>query len=153
MRATFQNAGMVAVDRHLLQPDDRRAWPPTLPTTHARAASTRRGRAAGVAAAGRRRAAGRQPVRRVPRLQPDGDACSASTGSTACPRPTPTEITGKTFFPDLISKPFIDGLRIAFSFSFLLFLVAAWVSWRMGAPRASPEPTEVSEALEEVALS
>jgi MFS family permease len=66
------------------------------------------------------------------------------------------EITGKHFFPSLISTPFIDGLRIAFSFSLLLFLLAAWVSWMRGPTPAQDEDeggSEASEALEEALIS
>jgi MFS family permease len=41
-------------------------------------------------------------------------------------------ILGKDFFPNLISGPFMHGLRIAFSFSFALFLLAAIASWLRG---------------------
>jgi hypothetical protein len=43
------------------------------------------------------------------------------------------DITGQRFFPQLISAPFIDGLRIAFSASLLMCLIAAWASWLRGA--------------------
>jgi EmrB/QacA subfamily drug resistance transporter len=53
------------------------------------------------------------------------------------------DITGKHFFPELISKPFTDGLRIAFSASLLMCLIAAWASWMRGAHTVAPqdEPT------------
>ncbi len=41
-------------------------------------------------------------------------------------------ITGQQFFPELISEPFIDGLRIAFSVSMVMCLIAAWASWLRG---------------------
>jgi MFS family permease len=41
-------------------------------------------------------------------------------------------ITGKEFFPELISEPFLDGLRIAFSFSLLMSVIAAIASWMRG---------------------
>jgi MFS family permease len=41
-------------------------------------------------------------------------------------------ITSKTFFPSLISKPFLDGLRITFTASLLMMIVAAMASWRRG---------------------
>ncbi len=41
-------------------------------------------------------------------------------------------ITGKTFFPHLISGPFMHGLRIAFSASVVMCLIAAWTSWMRG---------------------
>jgi hypothetical protein len=41
-------------------------------------------------------------------------------------------ITGKTFFPHLISSPFMTGLRITFATSVLMSLIAAWASWMRG---------------------
>jgi MFS family permease len=41
-------------------------------------------------------------------------------------------ITGKEFFPQLISAPFMDGLRIAFTLSFIAYLLAALASWLRG---------------------
>jgi EmrB/QacA subfamily drug resistance transporter len=78
-------------------------------------------------------------------LGPHGlDGVSASNAAT---------ITGKRFFPELISTPFIDGLRIAFTFSLLLFLLAAWASWKRGAmPRPEEEPA-AREMWEEAALT
>ena len=42
------------------------------------------------------------------------------------------DITGQQFFPELISEPFIDGLRIAFTVSMVMCLIAAWASWLRG---------------------
>jgi hypothetical protein len=42
-------------------------------------------------------------------------------------------LTGKTFFPSLISGPFHDGLVVAFAFAIGACLVAALASWLMGA--------------------
>jgi hypothetical protein len=42
-------------------------------------------------------------------------------------------LTGKTFFPHLISDPFLKGLRIAFTASLVMCLVAAAASWMRGA--------------------
>jgi EmrB/QacA subfamily drug resistance transporter len=41
-------------------------------------------------------------------------------------------ITGKTFFPQLISSPFKHGLAIAFTASLLMCLIAAAASWLRG---------------------
>jgi hypothetical protein len=41
-------------------------------------------------------------------------------------------ITGKQFFPELISDPFMHGLRIAFSASLVMCLIAAAASWLRG---------------------
>jgi EmrB/QacA subfamily drug resistance transporter len=43
-----------------------------------------------------------------------------------------TTITGTRFFPHLISGPFLHGLRIAFTTSLLMCLIAAWASWMRG---------------------
>jgi MFS family permease len=42
-------------------------------------------------------------------------------------------ITGKRFFPNLISGPFMKGLRITLWASFAMMLIAAWASWMRGA--------------------
>ncbi len=41
-------------------------------------------------------------------------------------------LTGKTFFPDLISGPFMHGMHITFAFSLVMMLVAAGASWLRG---------------------
>src|SRR5881227_4090111 len=41
-------------------------------------------------------------------------------------------LTGKTFFPQLISKPFMHGLRIVFSAATVMSLIAAAASWMRG---------------------
>jgi MFS family permease len=48
-------------------------------------------------------------------------------------------ITGKEFFPKLISDPFIDGLRIAFTASLIMCVVAAVASWMRGSRYAHDE--------------
>jgi EmrB/QacA subfamily drug resistance transporter len=75
-------------------------------------------------------------------------------GLDGVPAEKAAQITGKQFFPGLISEPFIDGLRIAFTFSLVLFLLAAWASWLRG-PTARPheEDKDVAEALEEAVLA
>jgi hypothetical protein len=50
----------------------------------------------------------------------------------ALPKAQADDITGKTFFPHLISDPFIDGLRIAFTASLVMALIAAAASWARG---------------------
>jgi hypothetical protein len=63
-------------------------------------------------------------------------------------------ITGKTFFPHLISDPFIKGMRIAFVASLILYLIAAAASWMRGSgqPQAVDE-AELTAALEEAAVT
>jgi MFS family permease len=51
----------------------------------------------------------------------------------ALPPENSATITGKHFFPDLISKPFMHGLTFAFTFSLILYLLAAVASWLGGA--------------------
>ena len=46
-------------------------------------------------------------------------------------------ITGAHFFPDLLSGPFMVGIKIAFTISLLLYLAAAAASW-FGAPKQAP---------------
>jgi MFS family permease len=43
-----------------------------------------------------------------------------------------TYLTGRSFFPSLISGPFHDGLAVAFAFAIAACLVAAWASWLRG---------------------
>ena len=57
-------------------------------------------------------------------------------------------LTGRSFFPHLISAPFRDGLHEAFAFAIMACLVAAAASWfRGGKPVATSEPP--SEAARE----
>lgn len=68
-------------------------------------------------------------------------------------------ILGKDFFPNLISGPFMHGLRIAFTFSLILFLLAAIASWLRGDRYVHDEHDnpddetrrDETEALEEMA--
>jgi hypothetical protein len=76
---------------------------------------------------------------------------------SALPPDQAANITGTHFFPDLISEPFIDGLRIAFTASMIMCLVAAWASWMRGAnyvadedvgPYGEPDVVSVGAASE-----
>jgi MFS family permease len=52
-------------------------------------------------------------------------------------------LTGRSFFPSLISQPFHDGLVVAFGFAMAACLVAAGASWLRGKKYVHPEgPTE-----------
>lgn len=51
-------------------------------------------------------------------------------------------ITGKRFFPNLISQPFMHGLHIAFTVSLILFLLAAIASWLRGGKYIHDEQAE-----------
>ncbi|MDE1187839.1 MAG: MFS transporter [Pantoea sp.] len=55
-------------------------------------------------------------------------------------------LTGSAFFPSLMAAPFQHGLLYAFTFSALLYLVAAYCSWR-GGSEVAPE-IEVTAAAE-----
>ena len=44
-------------------------------------------------------------------------------------------ITGPHFFPDLLSGPFMVGIKIAFTISMVLYLGAALASWLGAVPR------------------
>jgi EmrB/QacA subfamily drug resistance transporter len=58
-------------------------------------------------------------------------------------------ITGAHFFPDLLSGPFMVGIKIAFTISGLLYLCAALASWLGGSARkTAPEPVPSVSAAE-----
>lgn len=50
----------------------------------------------------------------------------------ALPAANAAAITGKQFFPRLISAPFMDGIKLAFGFAGLLYLISALASWLSG---------------------
>jgi hypothetical protein len=56
------------------------------------------------------------------------------------PRANAATITGKSFFPHLISNPFMHGLKIAFTFSAIIYLLAAAASWMRGSTRPVRQP-------------
>jgi hypothetical protein len=60
-------------------------------------------------------------------------------------------LSGQTFFPNLISNPFIVGMHITFAFSVVMMLVGATASWLRGAsparPAAAPRVAARTEAL------
>jgi len=71
------------------------------------------------------------------------------------PQTAQAVITSKSFFPKLISQPFMKGMRIAFGFSLVLFLIAAASSWMGGTKYIHEEDYEgaivrdEADALEE----
>src|SRR2546428_13864059 len=71
---------------------------------------------------------------------------------SSLPPATVAYLTGKTFFPSLISGPFIQGLRIAFGSSVVMCLVAAAVSWLRGGKFVHQDvvPGEVASPAESV---
>jgi MFS family permease len=53
-------------------------------------------------------------------------------------------LTGRSFFPQLISGPFKHGLVIVFTASLLMCLVAAWASWLRGGYFVNEDEQEVA---------
>jgi MFS family permease len=51
-----------------------------------------------------------------------------------------TTLTGRSFFPNLISQPFQSGLHEAFNFAILVSLIAAAASWTRGGRYVYTEP-------------
>jgi MFS family permease len=58
-------------------------------------------------------------------------------------------LTGKHFFPDLISEPFMHGLKIAFTASLALFLLAAIASWLRGGQYFYNEAEQTADTKED----
>jgi MFS family permease len=59
---------------------------------------------------------------------------------THLPHARAAYLTGRSFFPDLISGPFSTGLHEAFDFAIAACLVAAAASWLRGKPAPQPDP-------------
>ncbi len=57
-------------------------------------------------------------------------------------------LTGRSFFPGLITAPFKAGLDAAFDFAILASLVAAGASWMRGGRYVYVEPSSVTKAVE-----
>jgi hypothetical protein len=129
MRATFQNSGMVlsiGIFFSLMVLGLSASLPHTM--------------AAGLRANG----VGPAKAAQVAKLPPVGSLFSAFLGYNPMQQllGSPAKagvsgaqwsvITGKKFFPHLISSPFMTGLRITFATSVLLSLIAAWASWLRG---------------------
>jgi MFS family permease len=69
---------------------------------------------------------------------------------SALPADKAAYVTGKTFFPQLISAPFKHGLAIAFTVSLLMCLVAAAASWLRGSRYVHAEEHVVTPEVEEL---
>ena len=127
MLATFQNSGFVlsiGVFFSLMIAGLASTLPATL--THG---LTAQGVPSGDRAPDRQPAAGGQPVRRVPRRTTRSASCSGPTGVLAhLPRGNVATLTGKQFFPELISQPFHHGLVIVFTVAMALLALAAGIS-------------------------
>ena len=59
-------------------------------------------------------------------------------------------ITGKEFFPSLLAAPFMVGIKIAFTISVVLYLLAALASWLGGSTRRAEDTEEANIAIEAV---
>ncbi len=129
MRATFQNAGMV-LSIGLFFSLMVVGLSSSLPTSMSSGLV-----ANGVPAA---------TAQRIAEAPPVGSLFAAFLGYNPMQKLVPAEtlakltphqsatITGKEFFPKLISSPFIGGLRIAFTASLIMCLIAAVASWMRG---------------------
>ena len=128
MSATFQNSAMVlsiGVFFTLIVLGLASSLPPRSPTAWSRRVS-------------------RTPTRpgwpRCPRCQCCSPRCSGTTRcrrcsarpSRTCPPAMPPTLTGRSFFPALISPSFSDGLSIAFDFAIAACLIAALASLLRG---------------------
>ena len=147
MTSTFQNSRDRAVDRHLLLDADPRAVP-TLPATlHD-----------GLTAQGVPR---RRPRSGSPTLPPVGTLFAALLGynpietllgpqraRAGSARSRPQFLTGRAFFPQLISGPFADGLTFALVFAAACCVVAAVASLLRGGKYAYAEPVAADGADE-----
>jgi MFS family permease len=129
MRATFQNTGMVlsiGVFFSLMIV----GLSSTLPTSMASQLQ-----ANGVSAARAHEIASAPPVGSLFASFLGYNPMEKLLGSARAAGVTPHQwstITGKEFFPHLISEPFLHGLRIAFTASLVMCLVAAAASWLRG---------------------
>jgi hypothetical protein len=57
-------------------------------------------------------------------------------------------ITGKEFFPMLLSGPFMVGIKIAFTISVVLYCISALASWLGGSTEREEDAEEVALVLE-----
>ena len=73
---------------------------------------------------------------------PMGELIPAAALAALTPEQAAT-ITGQHFFPDLLSGPFMVGIKIAFSISLALYVAAAVASWFGGGMRREPVPEAV----------
>jgi MFS family permease len=60
-----------------------------------------------------------------------------------------TNLTGRSFFPHLISNPFMHGLRIAFTASLIMCLVAAACSWLRGGRYIASDEDPLEEPVDD----
>ena len=132
MRSTFQNSGTaLSIGRVLLGHDRRAGQPP----------AGRRWPAACASTAWRRRSRTRSPAlppvsslfAAVLGVNPLGHLLAAHGGLAALPAAARQTLTGREFFPGLISGPFQHGLIVVFAFAAILSALAALASALRGA--------------------
>ncbi len=128
MRATFQNAGMnlsIGLFFSLMIA----GLASTLPTTMFQGLTAQH--------------VPTQVARQVADLPPVGSLFAAFLGLNPMqsllgpvlphlPASNAAYLTGKVFFPHLISVPFMDGMHITFTFAMIMMIVAALASWFRG---------------------
>ncbi|MGB9034607.1 MAG: MFS transporter [Paeniglutamicibacter sp.] len=151
MSTTFQNSAMVlsiGIFFSLMITGLARDLPSTLVsglTAH------------GVGIADARRVAGLPPVSVLFASLLGYNPVQSLVGPTALAQLPPADsayLTGRGFFPTLISGPFSDGLAVAFGFAIVACLVAALASALRGGKYAYGDPNgEVSAAVQDPAAS
>ena len=67
---------------------------------------------------------------------------------TSLPKENSDMLTGKTFFPDLISEPFKTGLHYTLFLSMILCLIAAVASWSRGKRFVATDDVSVADKVE-----
>ena len=68
------------------------------------------------------------------------------------PHASAAYLTGRSFFPHLISGPFMDGLKEAFDFAAAACVIAAVASWLRGGKFHYTEPEELAATAEQAQL-
>ncbi|HEX4255435.1 MAG TPA: MFS transporter [Streptosporangiaceae bacterium] len=68
------------------------------------------------------------------------------------PHASAAYLTGRSFFPHLISGPFMDGLKEAFDFAAAACVIAAIASWLRGGKFHYAEPEELAPPAEQAQL-
>ncbi|MEJ2292151.1 MAG: MFS transporter [Deinococcales bacterium] len=138
MRATFQNAGMnlsIGLFFSLMIT----GLASTLPTTLYRGLTAQQ--------------VPQQLARQIANLPPVGSLFAAFLGLNpmrsllgpalqSIPPSNAAYVTGKVFFPHLISVPFMDGMHITFTFAMIMMIVAALASWFRGKRYVHDETAE-----------
>ena len=146
MRATFQNAGMslsIGVFFSLLIVGLRSQLPGAL-----QAGLT----AQGVPAALARQVAGLPPVSTIFAAFLGYNPVQHLVGPSVIahlPAHSRALLSGRAFFPGLISVPFRDGLHEALDFAVVACLISAWTSWMRGGKYVYSEPEMPAEEVRE----